>query len=89
MTVTFEQARQMVIDEWPDYTVAPTGYQDDEVWFVLLLPETAGGRIAVVDKTSGGLSWTNENDRRFTTQRPVGEAVRAAAVPDLWQFGEI
>lgn len=73
MAVTFGEARQIVLNDWPDYEVAEYGYEGDEHWFVLLLPETAGGRIAGVGKESGEITWINENADIYTEERPVGD----------------
>jgi len=70
--ITFEDARQVVAADWPDYDPAPWGFEGDEDWFVLLLPETTGGRIAAVDKESGELNWINENADEYTQERPAG-----------------
>jgi len=70
--ITFEDARQVVAADWPDYDLAPWGFEGDEDWFVLLLPETVGGRIAAVDKQSGELNWINENADEYTQERPAG-----------------
>lgn len=71
MTIGFSQARQAVRSQWPDYDLAPNGYEDDAEWFVLLLPERAGGRIAAVSKTTGAIRWINENAAEFNQERPV------------------
>ncbi len=72
MMVTFEQAREAVQASWPDYNVAPYGYETDVDWLVLLLPETIGGRIAAVSKATGTIRWINENADEYTQDRPVG-----------------
>jgi len=72
MPVTFEQARRTVLDQWPDYAVADYGYEDDEYWFLVLLPVTAGGRIPAVVKATGEITWINENAEIYTEERPVG-----------------
>lgn len=69
---TFDEARQAVRVAWPDYDVAPYGYEGATDWFVLLLPETMGGRIAAVSKVTGTIKWINENADEFTQERPVG-----------------
>jgi hypothetical protein len=71
MSVTFPEAINTVATQWPDYNVADYGFDGGGEWFVLLLPETAGGRIAAVDKTSGAVRWTNENDNNYTEEHPV------------------
>ncbi len=71
--VTFEQARQTVLGKWPDYDIAPFGYEGEADWFVLLAPLTVGGRIAAIDKTTGKITWINENSDIYTQEFPVGE----------------
>jgi hypothetical protein len=70
--ITFEQARQAVEAAWPDYDIADYGYEGDADWFVLLRPDTVGGRFAAVSKTTGGIRWINENADEFAQDRPVG-----------------
>lgn len=70
--MTFDEARAAVKSEWPDYDLAPYGYETDAEWLVLLLPETAGGRIAAVSKGSGTIRWINENAPDYSQERPVG-----------------
>ena len=70
---TFEQAQQAVQTAWPDYDVAPYGYDGDDDWLVLLLPETAGGRVAAVSKDDGAIRWINENAGEYNQELPVGE----------------
>lgn len=70
---TFARAREIVHEEWPDYEVADYGYSGDGHWFLILLPETCGGRIPAVDKTTGDITWINENAAIYTQDRPVGE----------------
>lgn len=70
--VTFEEARRAVSAEWPDYDIAPYGYETDDSWLVLLLPETTGGRVAAVSKAEGSVRWINETAAEYTEQRPVG-----------------
>lgn len=72
MTTTFEQARRSVAFRWPDYDVAPYGYEGDSDWLLILLPETAGGRIPAVSKSTGTVRWINENADEYTQERPVG-----------------
>lgn len=74
--VTFEEARQAVSAAWPDYDIAPYGYETNDSWLVLLLPETTGGRVAAVSKSEGSIRWINENDDEYTQQRPVGSRPR-------------
>lgn len=71
--VTFEQARKSVQADWPDYDVAPYGYGNDSDWFAFLLPETTGGRIAAVSKSTGIIRWINENADEYAEDNPVGE----------------
>lgn len=73
MAVTFAQARHAVQTAWPDYDVASYGYEGDADWFVLLLPQTAGGRIAAVAKTTGVIRWINENAEEYNQDFPVGD----------------
>jgi len=79
MTVTFEQARQAVAASWPDYDLAPYGFEGANAWFVLLLPETMGGRIAAVSKDVGDVNWINENADEYTEENLVGEDEPAPA----------
>lgn len=72
MSVTFEQARQKVSEAWPDYRIAPYGYESETEFFLLLLPERAGGRIPAVLKSSGRIRWINENADEYTQESPVG-----------------
>lgn len=71
--ITFDEARQAVRSAWPDYDVAPYGYESDDGWFVLLLPETVGARIAAVSKTTGTVRWISENAAEYTEERPAGD----------------
>jgi len=70
--LTFAEARRVVGARWPDYSVAPYGYETDTDWLLLLLPETAGGRIAAVSKATGVIRWINETSGEYTQERPVG-----------------
>ncbi len=70
---TFDQARQLVQKRWPEYQVAARGYDGGDDWILLLLPETIGGRIPLVSKATGALSWINENSDRYDQSRPVGD----------------
>jgi len=70
--LTFAEARRVVAAGWPDYSVAPYGYETDTDWLLLLLPETAGGRIAAVSKATGVIRWINETSGEYTQERPVG-----------------
>lgn len=71
--VTFDQAKATVAEQWPNYELAPYGYEDDEYWFLILLPFTAGGRIPAVSKATGEITWINENADIYTQERLVGE----------------
>jgi hypothetical protein len=73
VTVTFDEARRRVQADWPDYDPAPFGFESDADWFVLLLPETIGGRIAAVSKESGDIRWINENADEYVEDRTVGD----------------
>lgn len=77
--ITFAEARQAVQSAWPDYDIAPYGYEGDGGWFVLLLPETLGARIAAVSKTTGAIRWINEIADEYTEERPVGDGSSAAS----------
>jgi len=70
--LTFAEARRVVEARWPDYSVAPYGYETETDWLLLLLPETAGGRIAAVSKATGVIRWINETSGEYTQERPVG-----------------
>lgn len=70
--VSFDDARSAVASAWPDYRVAPYGYETDTAWLMILLPETSGGRIPVVSKRTGAIAWINENADEYTQERPVG-----------------
>lgn len=74
--VTFEQAREKVKGRFPDYSVADYGYEGDDHWFLILLPERMGGRIPAVAKADGAVTWINENAAIYTQERPVGEVPR-------------
>lgn len=71
--ITFEQARELVGADWPDYELATYGYEGDADWFVFPFPETAGGRIAAVSKDTGAIRWINENADEYRQDSPVGE----------------
>lgn len=71
--ISFEQARELVRSEAPDYKLAPYGYEGDADWFVFPYPETAGGRIAAVTKATGDIRWINENADEYREDRPAGE----------------
>ena len=70
---TFAQARHAVAARWPDYKVASYGYETATAWLLILLPETAGGRIPVVSKKTGAVRWINENADEYTQENPVGD----------------
>jgi len=70
--VTFDEARQTVAAGWPDYRIAPYGFETGKDWLLILLPETAGGRIPAVSKATGAVTWINENSDRYRPDRPVG-----------------
>lgn len=71
--ISFGQARELVRADWPDYRLATYGYEGDTDWFVFPFPETAGGRIAAVDKTTGTIRWINENAAGYTQERRAGD----------------
>ena len=73
MAVTFDEARKKVLADWPDYDIAEYGFEGDRHWFLILLPERAGGRIPAVAKATGEITWINENADIYTQQRPVGK----------------
>jgi hypothetical protein len=73
MMLTFDEARRSVAASWPDYRVAPYGYETPTEWLLILLPETAGGRIPVVSKANGTIRWINENSDAYTQRHPVGK----------------
>lgn len=77
--VTFDEARQAVAEEWPDYGIAEHGFEGDDHWFLILVPETMGGRIPAVDKVTSEITWINENAEIYTQQRPVGDPRGGAA----------
>jgi hypothetical protein len=74
---SFEHAREVVQAAWPDYDIAPYGYEGDLDWFVLLLPMTAGGRVAAVSKFSGAIRWINENAPEYNQDLRVGDWTQA------------
>lgn len=71
MAVTFEQARQAVQAQWPDYDVATYGFEGDSDWFLVLLPPRAGGRVPAVSKATGALRWIHSYSPEYTEQQPV------------------
>lgn len=73
MAVSFDQARASVAKAWPEYRIAPYGFETNTDWLLILLPETAGGRIPAVSKTTGTIRWINENSDGYSQQRPVGK----------------
>lgn len=75
MAVTFDEARRAVRDQWPDYRLATYGYEGDDHWLLILLPETAGGRVPAVSKETGDIIWINENAAIYTQERPVGGGI--------------
>jgi len=76
MTVNFDEAVRSVQGDWPDYRVAEYGYESDDHWFLVLLPETTGGRIPAVAKDTGAVTWINENAEIYTQENPVGSHPR-------------
>lgn len=70
--VTFEQARLVVEQQWPDYVVATYGFETDSDWLLVLLPETSGGRVPVVAKRTGVLRWTSTYANDYSEERPIG-----------------
>ena len=94
MPVTFDEARAVVKAGWPDYRIATYGYETPADWLLLLLPETAGGRIPAVAKATGAIRWINENSDDYSQQQPVGEfpgretmPLTAASTPASGQSG--
>ena len=92
--ITFAEARQRAATRWPDYEIARRGYETDTSWILLLLPETAGGRIPLVSKRTGTIRWINEDSDEYAQQHPVevdGEAITASAVREAfdgcWRCG--
>lgn len=81
MSVTFDEARAAVKAGWPDYRVAAYGYETGKDWLLLLLPETAGGRVPAVSKDTGAVRWINENSDDYSQQSPVGEFPGREALP--------
>jgi len=71
--ITFEQARQTVQRRWPDYKIAPYGYEGHTDWFLVLSPETVGGRIPAVSKSTGAVRWINENADEYDQNALVGK----------------
>lgn len=71
--ITFDDARRTVAQRWPDYTVAPYGYEVDAGWIVLLLPATAGGRLPLVAKSDGSVRWINSFAPEYDQNQPVGD----------------
>lgn len=71
--LSFEEARQVVEGRWPDYEVAPFGYEGDSDWLLILLPETAGGRVPAVSKTTGAVKWIGAYSDEYTQERPAGK----------------
>jgi hypothetical protein len=70
--MTFADARRTVLEQFPDYRIARWGYETDDLWLLIPLPETAGGRIAMVDKETGVIDWINENSDDYSQERPAG-----------------
>lgn len=70
MATTFDQARREV--ERRDYDVAPYGYETDDEWLLVLLPERVGARVPAVSKRTGQLRWIHTHSPEYTEQRPVG-----------------
>ena len=69
--LTFDDAKQRVKTAWPNYVIAPEGYDVGSGWIVLLLPETAGGRIPLVSKDSGEIKWISSYSPEYRQDRPV------------------
>lgn len=86
MSVTFDEARDIVEQAWPDYEVAEDGYDNDGHWLLILEPLTAGGRIPAVDKATGEITWINENSPLYTEEHPVSRQAQAASA--LMNFRE-
>lgn len=70
--VTFEQARRSVETTWPDYDIAPYGYETDSHWLLIPLPERAGGRVPAVSKSTGVTTWIDALSDGYRQDRPVG-----------------
>lgn len=81
MAVTFDEARAAVKAAWPDYRTAAYGYETPADWLLLLLPETAGGRVPAVAKDTGTVRWINENSDDYSQQSPVGVFPGRETVP--------
>lgn len=71
--MTFDEARGLVEEGWPDYKIADYGYETDVHWLLTLLPVTTGGRIPAVAKATGEVTWINENSDLYSQDRPIGE----------------
>lgn len=69
--ISFAEARQIVLDSWPDYDIAEFGYDGGDYWLLTILPVTVGGRIPAVNKITGNLLWINENDMFYTQEFPI------------------
>lgn len=78
MAVSFDDARRSVLDESPEYEIAEYGFEGDDHWLLILLPETMGGRIAAVAKVTGEITWINENAAIYEQDRPVGSSALRA-----------
>lgn len=74
--ITFAEARRIVEGDAPGgATTAPYGYESDEHWFPLVLPERIGGRVPGVSKSDGALVWMSSLAPEYSESRPwSGEA---------------
>lgn len=70
--IAFEEAVTVVSQQWPDYDIAPYGYETNADWLLLPRPVTTGGRVAAVNKDNGAVRWINETSDAYDQSRPVG-----------------
>lgn len=76
--ITFDDARAAAREAWPDYRFASYGYETDSIWILLTLPETIGGRVGAVTKSTGMMRWIQPYSAEYSQERPVGRWPDAA-----------
>lgn len=71
---TFEDARQIVEEDVPGGAVtASYGFESDDSWFPIVLPERLGGRVPAVSKETGALAWVSSLSDEYSDSRPYSD----------------
>lgn len=71
--ITFVDALASARKAWPDYRFAPYGYETESIWILLPRPETVGGRVGAVTKSSGTFRWIQPYWPEYSQERRAGD----------------